>query len=96
MQRLPRRGVPTAEVKSIPEAAKDPQLAFREILETWPPTDSDISSKQLVKAAYLTDQDGPKITSSAPTLGEHNERILDALGYSESAIAELRADGVIS
>jgi len=96
MQRLPRRGVPTAEVKSIPEAAKDPQLAFREILETWPPTASDISSKQLVKAAYLTDQDGPKITSSAPTLGEHNERILDALGYSESAIAELRADGVIS
>jgi crotonobetainyl-CoA:carnitine CoA-transferase CaiB-like acyl-CoA transferase len=32
----------------------------------------------------------------APTVGQHNEEVLRAAGYSDSEIESLRADGVIA
>ena len=43
----------------------------------------------------LFDHDGPAIDRHAPMLGEHSEEVLAALGYSQSAIRDLVAAGVV-
>jgi len=38
---------------------------------------------------------GPSIETPPPQLGQHNEEILQGLGYTKADIAALRADGII-
>ena len=38
----------------------------------------------------------PAVVGSTPKVGEHNEEVLDLLGYSKDEIAALYANGVIS
>jgi len=94
MDKLPKMGIPTAEVKSIPEVVKDPQLASRGIIEAISPIDASASKQQVVKAAYTTDADGPKITSPAPQLGQHTQEILKELGFDDADIEGFNQAGV--
>lgn len=92
---LPQTGIPTAEVKSIPEVLADPQLLEREVIEQITPTEANADAIHIVKAGYSTDQDGPTITRPPPKLGEHTHEILRALDLTSKQIETLRSLGVI-
>ncbi len=94
MQILPKSGVPTAEVRALPEVLEDPQLAYRGVIESVS-TGSEAPPSQVVKAGYMTDQDGPLVRSPSPNLGEHTEAILKDLGLTPAEISDLRNRGVI-
>lgn len=94
MKILPKAGVPTAEVRALPEVLEDPQLAYRGVIESIS-TGDDPQPTQIVKAGYVTDQDGPLVRSPSPNLGEHTEAILKDLGLKSTAISDLRNRGVI-
>jgi crotonobetainyl-CoA:carnitine CoA-transferase CaiB-like acyl-CoA transferase len=95
MNILPQKGIPTAEVKSIPEVLADPQLLEREVIEQITPTEANADAIHVIKAGYSTDQDGPTITRPPPKLGEHTHEILRALDLTSKQIETLRSLGVI-
>jgi len=95
MNLLARQGIPVAEVRELPEVIDDPQFDYRGVFETMPsPLDKD-KSITLVKAGYVTNEDGPEVRHGPPLLGEHTDEVLLSLGYSKDAIHALKTEGVI-
>jgi formyl-CoA transferase len=77
------------------QALKDPQLESRKILhrhESVPGTDKPVT---VPMCAFKFAHGGPSIERPPARLGEHNEEILQSLGYTKADIEALRADGVI-
>jgi crotonobetainyl-CoA:carnitine CoA-transferase CaiB-like acyl-CoA transferase len=95
MNILPKMGIPAAEVKSIPEVLKDPQLLVREVIEQVSSADPNAGPIHVIKAGYSTDQDGPTITRPPPKLGQHTQEILHALDLDANEIDTLRSLGII-
>lgn len=86
-------GIPTAEIRGLPDVMEDPQFEFREVFETLPhPADS---SKEftVVKAGFVLDADGPEVRNTPPLLGQDTDEVLTSLGYSAKQIAELKQEG---
>ncbi|MFP6808323.1 MAG: CoA transferase [Pseudomonadales bacterium] len=95
MKFLAGQGIPVAEVRELPEVINDPQFKERGVFETLPsPADID-KDITVVKAGYITNEDGPEVRSGPPKLGEHTEEILLSLEYSLEDIAGLKDRGVI-
>jgi crotonobetainyl-CoA:carnitine CoA-transferase CaiB-like acyl-CoA transferase len=94
MHRLQRAGIPAAAVYDARDVLGDPQLAARGF---W----------QMTERAYVGVQPGPappyrvgenpyRIETPAPTLGEHNRRVLgELLGLGDAELERLARDGVI-
>lgn len=90
LKKLAALGIPTAEIRGLPEVVDDPQFESREVFETLPhPVDS---SKEftVVKAGYVLDADGPKVRSTPPLLGQHTDDVLASLGYNAQEIASFK------
>ncbi|HIG40735.1 MAG: CoA transferase [bacterium] len=95
MNRLSKLGVPVAEVREVPEVIQDPQFEHRGVFETIDSPVDDGASVTVVKAGYITNEDGPRVHHSPPLLGQHSEDILSELGYSKKEIAEFREVGAV-
>jgi formyl-CoA transferase len=91
---LDRAKVPAGRIYTAKDIAEDPHFRAREmILETTLADGSTLEVPGVVPKLSLTPG---TLRSPAPTLGEHTESVLRAAGISETALAELRAKGVIS
>lgn len=87
-------GVPCGPVNDIPTALADPQARARGMIQTL--ADSAGNSLHLVGPAPKLRATPATIRSAPPFLGEHTATVLhELLGYDESRIAALRADGAI-
>jgi CoA:oxalate CoA-transferase len=95
MEQLSKMGVPVAEVREVPEVIQDPQFAHRGVFETIDSPVDDEGSVTVVKAGYITNEDGPRVQRGPPLLGEHSEEILLELGFSIDEIAGFRETGTI-
>jgi crotonobetainyl-CoA:carnitine CoA-transferase CaiB-like acyl-CoA transferase len=95
MKQLAQTGVPVAEVRELPEVVDDPQFEGRNAFETLESPIVEGESIRLAKAGYVTDADGPTVTSGPPRLGSHTEEILQGIGYDEKQISALREAGTI-
>jgi crotonobetainyl-CoA:carnitine CoA-transferase CaiB-like acyl-CoA transferase len=84
-------GVPAERVRSLEEAARDPQLAHRALLGR-----ADPRSPVVPVAAFRFDHDGPRLDRPAPGVGEHSDEILRELGLAQAEIAALREAGVVA
>lgn len=87
---LRAQGLACCRINSTREACSDPQLlahqAFCE-LEAMPSmTHTD---KFRLRGAWVKYSETPAVMTRPPELGEHNEEVLSALGYSEEQIAAL-------
>jgi crotonobetainyl-CoA:carnitine CoA-transferase CaiB-like acyl-CoA transferase len=93
---LQERGFAGEIVRSLGEAARDPQLDARGFLQELEagPGDATAAVKAPV-AAFTYAHDGPSIERRPPGFGEHTDEILRALGRSDEQIGELRMAGVI-
>ena len=95
MQALAVAGVPVAEVRELPEVVKDPQFEHRGVFESLPSPINDSENITVVKAGYVTNEDGPKVHSGPPVLGTHTNEVLQSLGYTQNDIKVLSEQGVI-
>ena len=85
--------VPASRIFSAEDMFLDPQFLAREMLLSATLPDGK-AFKMPGIVPKLSDTPGA-VDSVGPALGEHNQRILLALGYSEAQIAELKSLGAI-
>jgi len=90
---LQEADVPVGKIYSIRDMMSDPQFLARKMFEQHTFADGTP-----IKLPAIT----PKLSETpgetkwlGPTLGEHTDDVLQALGYDEAGIAELRRDGVV-
>jgi crotonobetainyl-CoA:carnitine CoA-transferase CaiB-like acyl-CoA transferase len=87
-------GVPGGRVKPLNEAVSTEQVAARGLMHALPPL-AGVAGVRVPVAAFAFDHDGPRITSSPPGHGEHNQEILASIGYDEDRIQALKTKQVI-
>lgn len=86
--------VPAGRVRDIDETMGLDQLKAR---NTW----SDVSGTEgfsgvhVPGAPFLFANDGPRVDSASPSLGQHNEEVLSTLGYTSNDLRTLKDRGVI-
>lgn len=86
-------GVPAAPVQHISDLADDPQVLANDLrVEQDHPVAGRVTS---VGPLVEMSETPVRARSSSPTLGQHNDEILDELGYRADEIEQLRKDGVI-
>jgi len=95
MRRLAPLGIPVAEVRDLSEVAKDPQFEGRNAFVTLPSPITPRTTITVAKAGYVTNEDGPKVISGPPKIGEHTDEILRSIGYTPDEIRKLRETSVI-
>jgi crotonobetainyl-CoA:carnitine CoA-transferase CaiB-like acyl-CoA transferase len=90
---LDAAGVPSGPVKSITEMADDPQVLANDLFVEF---DHPVAESVGMVGPIVRLHGTPAAAQSAPpTLGQHNDEILDELGYSAAEIEALRSGGVI-
>lgn len=92
---LQSKHVPATRLRHMEEALQDPQLESRNLLHRHGVVPGVGKPLTVPLCAFKFAHGGPRIDTPPPRLGEHNESILKSLGYADSDIAQLRADGVI-
>ncbi len=94
LEKLAAAGVPAGPVLNLQQAMDHPQIIATQLLK-------GIDYPGLKKPAPVADlpitlsESGGGIQSRPPTLGEHNDEILQALGYSTEEIVQLKNDQII-
>ena len=87
--------MPAARVRTLGEALRDPHLDTRGVRHRHA-SGNDVAGEFTVPvAAFRFAQGGPQIDTPPPALGQHNDEILQSLGYSASDIDQLRVQNVI-
>ena len=92
---LASAGIAVAEIREVPDVITDPQFAHRGVFESIDSPLPDKSPVTVVKAGYITNEDGPTVRSKPPRLGEHSQEILEGLGFSTEEIKALHDKGAI-
>lgn len=95
MKILSALGIPVAEVRSLPEIMNDPQFEYRGLFETFPSSIDGRIENTVVKAGYITNEDGPSFRNPPPLLGNDTDDVLGSIGYQDQEIAKLRQDGIV-
>ena len=86
-------GLPIAPVRTYAEAARDPHVADREMLQA---TSVEGNARiPIVGPAAKFSRTPVRVRSGAPALGAHSDEILAELGVEASERAELKRSGVI-
>jgi len=85
--------VPAAAVRTYAEAARDPVVLAREMLQ--PTVQPDGTSVPLTGPPAKLSRTPIRVRSAAPALGADDDAILEELGYDAAARASLRAGGVV-
>jgi formyl-CoA transferase len=93
LRKLEEHDVPSAPLNTMDEVFKDPQVqAYGFPVEAEHPV---MGKMKLVGSGVDLSATPPGVTLPPPTLGEHTEEILGALGYDARRIGELKAGGVV-
>jgi crotonobetainyl-CoA:carnitine CoA-transferase CaiB-like acyl-CoA transferase len=93
IERIEKADIPTCKVNSVSDVFAMPQIAVNETLVRVPhPTRGTM---EILNTPIRMQGSPGKVTRGAPTLGEHTDEVLAALGVSEAERAELRSAGVI-
>ena len=93
LEQFAAAGLPAAPVRSYAEAARDPLVREREMLQ-----EVDVEGRRgvpVVGPAAKFSRTPTSVRSGAPALGAHTDEILAELGVDPEERAALRRDGVI-
>jgi formyl-CoA transferase len=92
LERFDAAGLPAAPVRTYAQAAADPLVGEREILQTVPQADG--TPAPIVGPPAKLSRTPTRVRAAAPALGAHDDEILAELGYSPEERAALRERGV--
>jgi crotonobetainyl-CoA:carnitine CoA-transferase CaiB-like acyl-CoA transferase len=93
-RRLVEHHVVTGVVKTLDEAARQPQVKARELVVEV--DDPVLGRIDVVNSSIKYANGEARVRGPAPMLGEHNDAVLrEVLGYSKERIAALRDKGVL-
>jgi len=84
-------GLPFAPVQSYAEAARDPQVADRDMLQ---PVEMEGAAVPVVGPAAKLSRTPTRVREPAPELGAHTDEILEDLGVDDAERARLREAGI--
>lgn len=90
-KRLNAVGAPAARPRTLEEAVNVPQLAYREVLQTY---DTPYGKQTIIGSGIKMAHDGPGVDRPPPGVGEHIDEVLREAGYSADDIATMRNDNV--
>ena len=90
---LERAGIPVAAVRSYAEAARDPEIAERDMLQIA--QQSDGSPAPVTGPAAKFSRTPTRVRSGAPSLGRDTDEILAELGVGDAERRRLREQNVI-
>ncbi len=86
-------GITLVWINKIGDVKNDPQVVANRMM---PDLDKDVFGvDKIVDSPLFLSGAKKEIHSPAPALGQHTQRILASIGYTEDAITELREQGVI-
>ncbi len=91
---LREAGLPIAPVNTYGEAARDPHVLERDMLQDTELQDG--VTVPVVGPAVKFSRTPTRVRSRAPQIGEHNAEVLEAIGLDAKARQELLSSGVIS
>jgi crotonobetainyl-CoA:carnitine CoA-transferase CaiB-like acyl-CoA transferase len=94
LARFDANGVPFGQVKTIREFAEDPQVRHNRTI--FDAEDEQAGTLRYVRYPGHLSETPACLHRHPPRLGEHTSQILQEAGYSESEIAQLLEDSVIS
>ena len=86
-------GLPIAKVRSYAEAAADPHVRARDMLQAV--AQQDGTSRPITGPAAKLSRTPLRIRGGAPALGAHSDEILREAGFDAAAIAAFRKLGVV-
>jgi len=87
-------GLICGPIQSLPEVVDDPQVrAVGSFIELDHPSGQGTFETLAIPIRIAGADIGPR--GNAPAVGEHTDSVLEEVGVSAEALAELRADGVI-
>lgn len=86
-------GLPIAPVRSYAEAAADPHVLERDMLQDV--AQEDGSTQPITGPAAKLSRTPVRVRTGAPALGAHSDEVLREAGFDAAAIAELRKLGVV-
>lgn len=92
---LNKAGVPAGKARKMDETLNTEQLTSRSIMQDSKLSGFEGSPAKFPVAAFTYEHGSPEITSAPPQLGEHNDEILEELGYAEKDVSRLRESNVI-
>ncbi len=93
VERCESVGVPAGPIYGLEQVYTDPQVLAREmVVEVDHPT---VGPFKMTGIPYKLSETPGKIKSAPPLLGQHTDRVLSSLGYSEAQIAAMRQGGAI-
>jgi formyl-CoA transferase len=90
---LIREGLSIAPVNTYGEAARDPHVLERDMLQ--PTRLEDGSTAPITGPAAKFSQTPTRVRTGAPALGEHNDDILAELGFDAAARRKLKDCGIV-
>ena len=88
-------GVPGERVRTLGEAAADPELGARGLMQRPEPGPGEDEAPLLPVAPFRFAHHGPALGRRAPGFGEHTEEVLLEFGFTAGEIEALRHGGVI-
>ena len=91
---LREAGLPIAPVNTYGEAARDPHVLERDMLQDTELQDG--VTVPVVGPAVKFSRTPTRVRSRAPEIGEHNAEVLEAIGFDAKAQQELLSSGVVS
>lgn len=94
VEKVLAKGIPAAPIFNVRQITEDEHIA--KAREMFIEIDHPTIGRMKVKGSPIKLMDMmPRINCPAPTLGQHNEEILEGLGYTAEQIADFKERGVI-
>ena len=92
---LNEAGVPAMRVRTIPEAVAEPYLESRKLFRKFDHVDGITGGATVPLTPFKLSASEARADTPPPMLGAHTDEILGSLGYSSSAVEQLRARHVV-
>jgi crotonobetainyl-CoA:carnitine CoA-transferase CaiB-like acyl-CoA transferase len=90
--RLAAVGVPCGRLLDVSQISQDPQIQLRRLIEEWEyPGKGRVKT---VRTPIMVSDELPETRLQSPQLGEHTRQVLQELGYGDTEIQRLIAQGI--